>query len=51
MDDHYECSTCGQVVYMGDLDAVMFHEHRGITERVDLSGVGPGIKVEESSDG
>jgi len=49
-DDHYECATCGQIVYMGDLAAVMLHEHRGITDRVDLSGVEPGAKVEESPD-
>ena len=49
-EDHYECATCGQIVFMGDLAAVMFHEHRGITDRVDLSGVEPGVKIEEGND-
>ena len=50
-DDHYECATCGQLVYMGDLAAVMFHEHRGITGRVDLSGVEPGARVDSEEKG
>ena len=49
-DDHYECTTCGETVYMGDLAAVMFHEHRGITDRIDLSGIAPGKRVEQPSD-
>lgn len=44
-EDHYECSTCGQIVFMGDLAAVLFHEHQGITDRADLSGVKPGTKI------
>jgi len=47
-DDYYECDKCGQSVYMGDLAAVMFHEHRGITDRMDLSGIWPGKRVERS---
>ena len=42
--DYYECATCGQDVYMGDLASVVLHEHRGITECVDLSGIAPGVK-------
>jgi hypothetical protein len=49
-EDHYECATCGQIVYMGDLAAVLFHEHRGITDRVDLSSVEPGVKLETEDD-
>ena len=45
-DDHYECATCGESVFMGDLAAVLFHEHRGITDRVDLSNVEPGVRIE-----
>ena len=45
-EDHYECATCGQIGCMGDLAVVMFHEHRGITDRVDLSGISPGVKID-----
>lgn len=48
--DHYDCSTCGQRVFMGDLAAVMFHEHRGITDRVDLSNIAPGKRVSDQED-
>ena len=45
-EDHFDCATCGQSVFMGDLAAVFFHEHKGITDNVDLSGVSPGKRVE-----
>lgn len=44
-EDTYECLTCGEVVFMGDLAAVFFHEHRGFTDNIDLSGISPGKKV------
>lgn len=45
--DHYECAVCGQVVLMADLGQVLFHEHLGITNRVDLDGVDPGTRVSD----
>jgi len=49
-EDHFDCATCGQSVFMGDLAAVFFHEHRGLTDGVDLSGVSPGVRIKESPD-
>jgi hypothetical protein len=46
-----ECHTCGESFDPADLSAVMFHEHLGITDRIDLSGVERGRRVEEDPDG
>lgn len=45
--ESYECATCGERVAYSDLAAVMLHEHKGITDRVDLSGVAPGERVDQ----
>lgn len=44
--DTYECATCGETVHYADLGEVLLHEHQGITERVDVSGVEPGQRVD-----
>ena len=49
-DDHFECATCAEIVFMGDLGAVFMHEHRGLTENTDFSDIGPGRKVQEEEE-
>lgn len=49
-DDHFECATCREIVFMGDLGAVFMHEHRGLTENADFDGIGPGRKIELSDE-
>ncbi|KKM16946.1 hypothetical protein LCGC14_1680660, partial [marine sediment metagenome] len=42
MSDTIDCGTCAQPFDPGDLNAVLLHEHLGLTETVDASDVGPG---------
>ena len=40
-----ECRICGQPFDMRDLGEVLKHEHEGLTEDLDVDGLGPGKRI------